>query len=142
MLPDNRLLQIDALLIEMGELNAILDAEFEAIKHQVMDQLENIQKKKEDILTRLSDERLQTLAMSIETPENLDKSTPSLFTKWENLRHTTIETQEKLKRNEVLIQRKLTVLRDAIQTLYNTDNEKNLLLYNRLGKLSHSLRSL
>lgn len=140
--PDNRLLQIDALFIEMGELNAILDAEFEAIKHQVMDQLENIQKNKEDILTRLSDGRLQTLAMSIETPENLDKSTPTLFTKWENLRHTTIETQEKLKRNEVLIQRKLTVLRDAIQTLYNTDNEKNLLLYNRLGKLSHSLRSL
>lgn len=142
MAPDKQLLQIDVLSTEMGELNTILDAEFDAIKHQAMDQLEDIQKKKEDILTRLSDGRLQSIVMSIETSENLDNSTPTLFDKWENLRHITIESQEKLKRNEVLIQRKLTVLRDAIQTLYNTDSEKNLLLYNRLGKLSHSLRSL
>ncbi len=139
---DKLLLQIDALCSEMHELNAILDTEFEAIKRQEMDRLEGIQKEKESILTPLSDGRFQALVMAIENSGEADDSSATLLDKWENLRHITIASRDKLKRNEVLIQRKLTVLRDAVQTLYHTDNGKSLLLYNRLGKLSHGNGSL
>jgi flagellar biosynthesis/type III secretory pathway chaperone len=139
---DKLLLQIDALCSEMHELNAILDTEFEAIKRQEMDRLEGIQKEKESILTPLSDGRFQALVMAIENSGEADDSSATLLDKWENLRHITIASRDKLKRNEVLIQRKLTVLRDAVQTLYHTDNGKSLLLYNRLGKLSRGNGSL
>jgi flagellar biosynthesis/type III secretory pathway chaperone len=128
---------VDSLLAEVQHLEQLLEAEFEAIKTQNLDQLDALQQLKEASLLKLSDSRFeQTVrALKSEQPELL---TSDLMNKWQQLKDTTELSQHHLKRNQLIIQQKLVVLGDALRAIYQTDAPQNLQLYNRSGKLSGS----
>jgi flagellar biosynthesis/type III secretory pathway chaperone len=134
---DELLSNVDSLLAEVQHLEQLLEAEFEAIKTQNLDQLDTLQQLKEASLLKLSDSRFeQTVrALKSEQPELL---TSDLMNKWQQLKDTTELSQHHLKRNQLIIQQKLVVLGDALRAIYQTDAPQNLQLYNRSGKLSGS----
>jgi flagellar biosynthesis/type III secretory pathway chaperone len=134
---DELLSNVDSLLAEVQHLEQLLEAEFEAIKTQNLDQLDTLQQLKEASLLKLSDSRFeQTVrALKSEQPELL---TSDLMNKWQQLKDTTELSQHHLKRNQLIIQQKLVVLGDAVRAIYQTDAPQNLQLYNRSGKLSGS----
>lgn len=132
---DELIIILDELLSEVSALEATLHAEFEAIKAQDLDQLDEIQKMKENTLRSLSDGRFERTAALVHGRQT-DDLPANLLEKWQQLKGVTQSSQQHLKRNELVIQRKLAVLREALQSIYQTDFPQNLQLYNRAGKLS------
>jgi flagellar biosynthesis/type III secretory pathway chaperone len=132
---DELILILDELLSEVSALEETLHAEFEAIKAQDLDQLDEIQKLKENALRSLSDGRFERTAALVQGRQT-DDLPANLLEKWQQLKDVTQSSQQHLKRNELVIQRKLAVLREALQSIYQTDFPQNLQLYNRTGKLS------
>lgn len=126
---------LDSLLSEVLALEAALNAEFEAIKSQDLDQLDVVQKLKEESLHRLADGRFEQTITLLQS-HSRDDFPSGLFEKWQQLKVSTHASQLSLKRNELVIQRKLAVLRDALQAIYQTDMPHGLQLYNRTGKLA------
>jgi hypothetical protein len=61
--------------------------------------------------------------------------------KWAGLVSSAETIKSSLARNEVLISRKLTVVREALQTLYQTGSREGVQLYDRLGRLTRPGRS-
>jgi flagellar biosynthesis/type III secretory pathway chaperone len=132
---DELIIILDELLSEVSALEETLHAEFEAIKAQDLDQLDEIQKLKENALRSLSDGRFERTAALVQGRQT-DDLPANLLEKWQQLKDVTQSSQQHLKRNELVIQRKLAVLREALQSMYQTDFPQNLQLYNRTGKLS------
>ena len=132
---DELIIILDELLSEVSALEETLHAEFEAIKAQDLDQLDEIQKLKENALRSLSDGRFERTAALVQGRQT-DDLPAKLLEKWKQLKDVTQSSQQHLKRNELVIQRKLAVLREALQSIYQTDFPQNLQLYNRAGKLS------
>jgi flagellar biosynthesis/type III secretory pathway chaperone len=132
---DELIIILDELLSEVSALEETLHAEFEAIKAQDLDQLDEIQKLKENALRSLSDGRFERTAALVQGRQT-DDLPANLLEKWQQLKDVTQSSQQHLKRNELVIQRKLAVLREALQSIYQTDFPQNLQLYNRAGKLS------
>lgn len=129
------LAELELLSGEIDALSGILNVEFEAIKAQDMALLDRIQEDKESALSRLGDGRFQALMTALEQQQALD-DTALLMDKWQDLIGAAEASRGHLVRNQMLIQRKLMVLREALQSLYQTDNNQGLQLYNRLGKLA------
>jgi flagellar biosynthesis/type III secretory pathway chaperone len=129
------LAELELLSVDIDALSGILNVEFEAIKAQDMAQLEQIQVDKENALLRLSDGRFQEIMSALEQQQAQPDST-QLQDKWQDLIGAAEASRSHLVRNQMLIQRKLMVLREALQSLYQTDSSQGLQLYNRLGKLA------
>lgn len=125
---------LDELIIEVTALESALQAEFEAIKAQDLDQLDAIQKTKEQLLHTLSDGRFERTATLVQ--QHVDDLPAGLPEKWQQLKESTQASQTHLKRNELVIQRKLAVLREALQAIYQTNAPQSQQLYNRTGKLT------
>jgi flagellar biosynthesis/type III secretory pathway chaperone len=132
---DDLISNVDTLLAEVQHLEQVLQAEFEAIKTQNLDQLDLVQQQKEASLLKLSDGRFEQTVRALQTdrPEPL---AAGLMDKWQQLIDATQLSQSQLKRNQLIIQQKLVVLRDALHSLYRTDAPQSLQLYNRSGKIS------
>lgn len=129
------LAELEMLSREIDALSGILNVEFEAIKAQDMEQLDRIQGDKESALLQLSDGRFQAIMSALEQ-QQAHHDTAHLVDKWQDLIGAAETSRNHLVRNQVLIQRKLLVLREALQSLYQTDSSQGLQLYNRLGKLA------
>lgn len=129
------LTELDLLSGEIAALSVILNTEFEAIKVQDMDQLEQIQQDKEDALLRLSDRRFKDVMTALEQTL-VAPDAANIMDKWQALLGAAEASRGHLVRNQLLIEKKLIVLREALQSLYQTDNNQGLQLYNRLGKLA------
>jgi hypothetical protein len=127
---------LEALSADVAILQEALSAEFDAIKAQDLDQLDSIQLRKENALQRLSDGRFLRAMTALES----DALAPGVLDKWQQLKDAAELGHEHLKRNELMIQRKLLVLREALQSLYQTDQRQGVQLYDRLGKLSGGAR--
>lgn len=125
---------IDELISEVSALESALLAEFEAIKSQDLDQLDAIQKLKEELLNNLSDGRFERTAALVQ--QQVDELPSGLPEKWQQLKESTQSSQGHLKRNELVVQRKLAVLREALQAMYQRDAPQSLQLYNRTGRLT------
>lgn len=128
------LTHLDELIVEVAALESALQAEFEAIKAQDLDQLDAIQKTKEQLLHTLSDGRFERTATLVQ--QHVDDLPSGLPEKWQQLKESTQASQTHLKRNELVIQRKLAVLREALQAIYQTNAPQSQQLYNRTGKLT------
>lgn len=129
------LTELDLLSGEIAALSVILNTEFEAIKVQDMDQLERIQQDKEDALLQLSDRRFKDVMTALEQTLAAPDAA-NIMDKWQALLGAAEASRGHLVRNQLLIEKKLIVLREALQSLYQTDNNQGLQLYNRLGKLA------
>ena len=125
---------IDELISEVSALESALLAEFEAIKSQDLDQLDAIQKLKEELLNNLSDGRFERTAALVQ--QQGDELPSGLPEKWQQLKEATQSSQGHLKRNELVVQRKLAVLREALQAMYQRDAPQSLQLYTRTGRLT------
>jgi flagellar biosynthesis/type III secretory pathway chaperone len=132
---DDLMATVDTLLAEVRHLEQVLQAEFEAIKTQSLDQLDLIQLQKEESLLKLGDGRFEQTMRALQTSQG-DRSVAGAMDKWQQLRDATQLSQSHLKRNQLIIQQKLVVLRDALQALYQTEAPGSLELYNRSGKIS------
>jgi flagellar biosynthesis/type III secretory pathway chaperone len=100
--------------------------------------LDAIQKTKEQLLHALSDGRFERTAALVQ--QHGDDLPTGLPEKWQQLKESTQASQTHLKRNELVIQRKLVVLREALQAMYQTNAPQSQQLYNRTGKLTGESR--
>jgi len=132
---DELMIILDELIGDVADLEHALQAEFEAIKAQDLDQLDAIQKRKESALSRLSDGRFERTATLLEGRQT-DELPANLLERWQQLKDITQNSQQHLKRNQLVVQHKLMVLSEALQSLYQTNSPGGVQLYNRTGKLS------
>lgn len=108
-------------------LDELLDSEFAALRSSDIDSFERLQNEKIAIIQDLSNtEALVSLGKSVETHQDtgLDVLIDALST-----------CKEKFQRNELLINKKIEVIKGALHTLRNTSSIQSVELYNKLGKL-------
>lgn len=105
------------------ELSVLLDMEFEALKSQELDQFEQLQPAKNKLIHDLG-----LLCPAAEVLQADERCLP--------LREALLEGRDLHRRNAVLIERKLEVIRLALQTLSNTHGPSSVEVYDRLGHVS------
>jgi flagellar biosynthesis/type III secretory pathway chaperone len=134
MSPLNALTDPDALPQAMacvGELEQLLEQEFDALKTQELDRFETLVQTKTEMLQRLG---------SITGIQ--DKSDADLLdTQWDGFRAQMQSCRQLHQRNEILLIRKLDAIRGAIDSLQMSDPTSSLEVYDRLGKVRRNRRS-
>ncbi len=106
-------------------LHGILDKEFEALRVHDLDTFEGLQDEKLAIFDQLHQ------LTGAGTPESrLDDP------EWDSFKNLISDCRDMHRRNEVLIHRKLDVIRGTLQTLRGTDPTASVEVYDRLGRVS------
>lgn len=134
------IVELESLCSEVSQFSALLDDEFDAMKAQDLARLEALQPIKERALAQLGDARFRRVQAQLSAGEAAGLPV-AVTEKWARLVETAETIKASLARNEVLISRKLTVVRDALQTLYQTGSREGVQLYDRLGRLTRPGRS-
>jgi len=129
----NLLSVVDTLILELSLLGELFTEEFDALKRQDINLIETLQTKKEALLEQLADERIAEALQAITAEENPD---PQLLERWHILQEICRNNLDAQKKNEILINRKLLVVREAINAIRRTGGQDSIQLYNRLGKLA------
>jgi flagellar biosynthesis/type III secretory pathway chaperone len=115
----------------VGELEQLLEQEFDALKTQELDRFETLVQTKTEMLQRLG---------SITGIQ--DKSDADLLdTQWDGFRAQMQSCRQLHQRNEILLIRKLDAIRGAIDSLQMSDPTSSLEVYDRLGKVRRNRRS-
>ncbi len=127
--------ELESLCAEVSQFSALLDEEFEAMKAQDLARLEALQPVKERALAQLGDVRFRRVQAQLSAGEAAGLPV-AVTEKWARLIEAAETIKGSLARNEVLISRKLTVVREALQTLYQTGSREGVQLYDRLGRLT------
>ncbi len=128
---------VDTLIVELSLLGELFAEEFEALKRQDIDLIEALQNKKEALLEQLADDRVAEALQAIMANEDPD---PQLLERWHTLQEICRVNLDAQKKNEILINRKLLVVREAIQAIRRPGEQNPVQLYNRLGKLGTARR--
>jgi len=128
----NLLSVVDTLILELSLFGEIFAEEFEALKRQDVNLIETLQAKKEALLEQLADDRVVEALQTITAEENPD---PQLLERWHILQEICRNNLDAQKKNEILINRKLLVVRETINAIRNPSDQNPIQLYNRLGKL-------
>ena len=113
-----------------GELEALLETEFEHLKAQNLDAFEATQVRKNALLQEL------TQLADIQGPESADALSPD----WDGFKAHMVHCRDLHRRNEVLIHRKIDAIRGALQSLQVQDPTSTVEIYDRLGQLSRTRR--
>jgi flagellar biosynthesis/type III secretory pathway chaperone len=101
----------------------MLEQEFEALRKQEIDQFEQLQPVKTELLAEIT--RLAPSAADIQAlPE------------WQVFRNTMINCRDLHRRNTVLMERKLEAIRGTLQSLRVDDAASPVEVYDRLGHIS------
>lgn len=122
---------IDQLARDLQTLLEQLDLEFELLREQQMDRFDALQHEKEALLARIA-------AADLHAMEPGNAATPLSFTAqpaWHRIMELGEACREHQKRNEILINRKLIVVRSALQALRVPGGEEQQ-FYGPRGKLS------
>jgi len=115
----------------VGELEQVLEQEFDALKAQELDRFEALVQSKTEMLQRLG---------SITGIQ--DKSDADLLdTRWDGFRAQMQSCRQLHQRNEILLIRKLDAIRGALDSLQMNDPTSSLEVYDRLGKVRRGRRS-
>jgi flagellar biosynthesis/type III secretory pathway chaperone len=115
----------------VGELEQLLEQEFDALKAQELDRFEDLVQSKTEMLRRLG------CITGIQ-----DKSDADLLdTSWDGFRAQMQSCRQLHQRNEILLIRKLDAVRGAIDSLQMSDPTSSLEVYDRLGKVRRNRRS-
>jgi len=123
---------VNTLIVELSLLGQLFTEEFDALKRQDIDLIEALQAKKEALLEQLADDRVAEALQTMTADENPD---PQLLERWHVLQEICRVNLDAQKKNEILINRKLLVLREAINAIRLPAGQESVQLYNRLGKL-------
>jgi len=115
----------------VGELEQLLEQEFEALKAQELDRFEALVQTKTDMLHQLGS------ITGIQDKADADQ----LDTRWDEFRVQMQNCRQLHQRNEILLIRKLDAIRGALDSLQMSDPTSSLEVYDRLGKVRRARRS-
>jgi flagellar biosynthesis/type III secretory pathway chaperone len=105
------------------QLAQMLEQEFEALRTQQIDQFEQLQPVKAELLAEIT--RLAPPAADMQAlPE------------WQEFRDTMIQCRDLHRRNAVLMERKLEAIRGTLQSLRVDGDASSVEVYDRLGHVS------
>ena len=110
------------------QLSYMLEQEFEALRNQQIDQFEQLQPVKNELLAEIT--RLAPPGTEIQTlPE------------WHDFRALMVDCRDMHRRNTVLIERKLEAIRGTLQSMRVDDAASPVEVYDRLGHISRFSRN-
>ncbi len=111
-----------------AQLAQILELEFHALRKQEIDDFEQLQPVKAELLG---------LITSLAPPaEELQSASD-----WQEFRSTMTDCRDLHRRNQVLIERKLDAIRGTLQSLRLPDATSSLEVYDRLGHIARFSRA-
>ena len=110
------------------QLSQILELEFQALRQQELDQFEQLQPVKTDLLSEI------TLLAPPATLLQNDQE-------WQDFRANMLVCRDLHRRNEVLIERKLESIRGTLQSLRIQEATSPIEVYDRLGQIARFSRA-
>ncbi|MBV5267723.1 MAG: hypothetical protein JZU67_04315 [Burkholderiaceae bacterium] len=110
------------------QLAQILELEFQALRQQELDQFEQLQPVKTELLSEIT-----TLAPPAALLQNEQE--------WQGFRDQMLVCRDFHRRNEVLIERKLESIRGTLQSLRVEEATSPIEVYNRLGQVARFSRA-
>jgi len=113
------------------QLAQVLDLEFEALRIQDLEQFEQLQATKTELLAHLGQFAPGTVPQDNETRGGAD---------WQAWRYAMADCRDQHRRNAVLIERQLDAVRGTLQSLRLPDSPSPIEMYNRLGHIARSVR--
>lgn len=121
---------------QLEQLQALLDAEFCALRDQDLDLLDRLVLNKESIIGELGEQSLESVIAEASRTANAASGT-ELQAQWQALTVLASNCRDLQKRNEILIDRKLSVVRTALSSLVAPTTPESVQTYTRQGKLSN-----
>ena len=121
-------------------LESLLTREFDALKGQQIEAFEALQPEKREILEALSRPELMAVIQNTQ-----DRSALTALSKnplWNTIQDRLEACKRAHQRNELLISRQLDAIRGALSTLQAQDPGSTLELYDKLGKVRSSRKSV
>ena len=115
----------------VGQLEQLLEQEFDALKAQELDRFEALVQSKTDVLQQLG--HITGIQNKVDA-DQLDQA-------WDGFRAQMQSCRQLHQRNEILLIRKLDAIRGALDSLQMSDPTSSLEVYDRLGKVRRSRRS-
>jgi flagellar biosynthesis/type III secretory pathway chaperone len=109
------------------QLAQILELEFQALRQQELDQFEQLQPVKTELLSDITN-----LAPPASLLQNEEE--------WQEFRAQMLACRDLHRRNEVLIERKLESIRGTLQSLRIEEATSPIEVYNRLGQVARFSR--
>ena len=119
--------EADKISFEIEALHGLLEREFELLKKQDFDAFESLQQRKHELLNYLIDSKSNE-------PGAPSGITQQMIIEHQELYEKLTECQNLQKRNEILINQKLTATREALNTIGHKSIKKNIDTYEHLGK--------
>jgi len=111
-----------------SQLAHILDLEFQALREQELDQFEQLQALKNELLSKITGLAPGAEALQQE-PE------------WQDFRETMVLCRDSHQRNTLLMNRKLEAIRGTLDSLRLQDTASPVEVYDRLGSISRFSRN-
>jgi len=124
--------QFEALKSDLALLEEVLQQEFSVLKNQDIDSFDALHLRKEAIIARISGVNLEA-CMAILRDDNVPMEVKS---SWSSIEELGAHCRELQKRNEVLIDKKLTVVTEALNALRYPHGESPQNFYSPKGKLT------
>lgn len=121
-------------------LDALLTDEFEALKTQNLDAFDALQKEKVDLLQTLASSGVVQDPTADPQPELLEQIVKDPI--WNAITEYLEKCKRAHQRNELLISKQLDAIKGALATLQNQDPGGTLELYNKLGRVKSTRRSI
>lgn len=111
-----------------GQLSNMLELEFQALRSQDIDQFEQLQPVKNELMIEI-----KRMADTVEDLQTRDE--------WQSFRETMVACQSLHRRNALLMNRKLEAIRGTLQSLRLPDLSIPVETYNRLGYIAQFSRN-
>ncbi len=134
-LPDLR-----AIHAAVKRLDALLTDEFEALKTQKLDAFDALQPEKVSLLKQLASSGVVQDPNHPLDPELLEQIVKDPI--WNEITELLEACKRSHQRNELLISKQLDAIKGALATLQNQDPGGTLELYNKLGRVKSTRRSI
>ena len=113
-----------------NELHNLLELEFEALKLQKLSEIESIQEKKIPLLEYLNADSIKANVQEADGEAN-----------WESFKSIISECKSAHRRNEILVNRRIESIKNALNTLTGENRDDELEMYDKLGKLAQKKNS-
>ena len=117
-------------LARAKRLQALLENEFAALKAQQIDNFEQLQPGKTELLASIG--QITGITPDTANTQQHPLSDPA----WDAFKDTMAQCRDAHRRNEILIARQLDAIRGTISALQGASGQASVEVYDRLGKLS------
>jgi flagellar biosynthesis/type III secretory pathway chaperone len=128
----DQILQFEALKNDLVLLEEVLEQEFVVLKNQDMDSFDALHARKEAIIARISGVNFDA-CMAILKDDNVSMEIKS---SWSSVEELGSQCRKLQKRNEVLIDKKLSVVTEALNALRYPHGDSPQNFYSPKGKLT------